>query len=117
MTKSFLDEILNHLMKVDVLSLTEKLKLTETSGLSDQVSALASVVSAKEKGSDVLLHFLKVSDCPVAQLILHHGNTTHAQQESIPENPCLCLNVTSIVTRLTAINSTLKCCNPDTATL
>lgn len=102
MTKSFLDEILSHLMKVDVLSLTEKIKLTQTSGLSDQVSALTSVVSAKEKGSDVLLNFLKVSDCPVAQLILHYGNATHTQQESMPEN--LCLNVTSIVTRLTQCN-------------
>lgn len=102
MTKSFLDEIFSHLMKVDVLSLTEKIKLTEMSGLSDQVSALTSVVSAKEKGSDVLLNFLKVSDCPVAQLILHHGNTTHAQQESMPEN--LCLKVASIVTRLTQCN-------------
>lgn len=81
MTKSFLDEILTHLIKVDVLSLTEKIKIKETGGLSDQVSALISVVSGKEKGSDVLLNFIKASDSQqVAQLILLHGNTTLTQQ-------------------------------------
>lgn len=80
MTKSFLDEILTHLMKVDVLSLAEKIKLKETGGPSDQVSALIRAVSVKEKGSDVLLNFIKASDCQVAQLILLHGKTTHTQQ-------------------------------------
>lgn len=73
MTKSFLDQMLTHLIKVDVLSLAEKIKIKEASGLSNQVSALISVTSVKEKGSDVLLSFIKASDSQVAQLILHHG--------------------------------------------
>lgn len=80
MTKSFLDEILTHLIKVDVLSLAEKIKIKETGGLSDQVSLLISVVSGKEKGLDVLLNFIKASDSQVAQLILLYGNTTLTQQ-------------------------------------
>lgn len=76
MTKSFLDQMLTHLIKVDVLSLAEKIKIKEASGLSDQVSALISVASVKEKGSDVLLSFIKASDSQVAQLILHHGKAS-----------------------------------------
>lgn len=76
MTKSFLDETLTHLIKVDVLSLAEKIKIKEMGGLSDQVSALTRVVSGKEKGSDLLLNFIKASDSQVAQLILLHGNPT-----------------------------------------
>lgn len=80
MTKSFLDEILTHLIKVDVLSLAEKIKIKETGGLSDQVSVLISVVAGKEKGLDVLLNFIKASDSQVAQLILLYGTTTLTQQ-------------------------------------
>lgn len=76
MTKSFLDQMLKHLIKVDVLSLAEKIRIKEASGLSDQVSTLISVTSVKEKGSDVLLSFIKASDSQVAQLILHHGKAS-----------------------------------------
>lgn len=80
MTKSFLDEILTHLIKVDVLSLADKIKIKETGGLCEQVGALISVASGKEKGSDILFNFIKASDSQAAQLILLHGNTTLTQQ-------------------------------------
>lgn len=73
MTKSFLDEMLTHLIKVDVLSLAEKIKIKEAGGLSDQVSKLISIITGKDKGSDVLLNFIKASDSQAAQLILLHG--------------------------------------------
>lgn len=73
MTKSLLDQMLTHLIKVDVLSLAEKIKIKEASALSDQVSALISVASVKEKGSAVILSYIKASDSQAAQLILHHG--------------------------------------------
>uniref|UniRef100_A0A674NTL6 NLR family CARD domain containing 3 n=1 Tax=Takifugu rubripes TaxID=31033 RepID=A0A674NTL6_TAKRU len=65
--------MLTHLIKVDVLSLAEKIKIKEASALSDQVSALIGAASVKEKGSAVLLSFIKASDSQAAQLILHHG--------------------------------------------
>lgn len=76
MTKSFLDEMLTHLIKVDVLSLAEKIKIKEAGGLSDQVSTLISIIMGKDKGSDVLLNFIRASDSQAAQLILLHGMTS-----------------------------------------
>lgn len=93
MTKSFLDEILTHLIKVDVLSLADKIKIKETGGLCEQVGALISVASGKEKGSDILFNFIKASDSQAAQLILLHGNTTLTQQSLCQR---LFLNVNSM---------------------
>lgn len=81
MTKSFLDEILTHLIKVNVLSLAEKIKIKETGRLSDQVSALISVVTGREKGSDLFLNFIKASNSQVAQLMLFHGKSTQLPQQ------------------------------------
>lgn len=73
-TASFLDGMLAHLRKVDVLSLAEQTKIKEAGGLPDQVDMLTTIVTSKDtQGSDILLNFIENSESQEAQLILNHG--------------------------------------------
>lgn len=73
-TTSFLEGMLTHLRKVDVLSSAEETKIKEAGGLQDQVNMLTTIVISKDtQGSDVLLNFIESSDSQVAQLIINHG--------------------------------------------
>lgn len=73
-TSSFLEGMLTHLRKVDVLSLAEETKVKEAGRLQDQVNMLTSIVSDKNaQGSDALQGFIESSDSQVAQLIVNHG--------------------------------------------
>lgn len=73
-TTSFLEGMLTHLRKVDVLSSAEETKIKEAGRLQDQVNMLTTIVISKDtQGSDVLLNFIESSDSQVAQLIINHG--------------------------------------------
>lgn len=73
-TASFLEGLLNHLRKMDVLSSSEEIKIKEAGRLQDQVNMLTTIVTGKDtQGSDVLRGFIESSDSQVAQLIINHG--------------------------------------------
>ena len=74
MTTSFLEEMLTHLRKVDVLSSAEETKIKEAGQLQDRVKMLTTIVTGKDtQGSDALQGFIEGSDSQVAQLIINHG--------------------------------------------
>lgn len=73
-TTSFLEEMLTHLRKMDVLSSTEEKKIKEAGQLQDQVNMLTTTLTSKDsQGSDVVQAFIESSDSQVAQLIINHG--------------------------------------------
>ena len=73
-TAPFLEELLTHLRKMDVLSLAEESKIKEAGRLQDQVNMLTTFIISKDtQGSDALQGFIESSDSPVAQLIVNHG--------------------------------------------
>lgn len=73
-TTPFLEGMLTHLRKVDLLSSAEETKIKEVGRLQDQVIMLATIVTGKDaQGSDVLRGFIESSDSKEAWLILNHG--------------------------------------------
>lgn len=73
-TTSFLEGMLTHLRKVDVLSSAEETKIKEAGQLQDQVNMLTTIVTSKDtQSSDALQGFIESSDSQVAQLIINHG--------------------------------------------
>ncbi|XP_040922873.1 NLR family CARD domain-containing protein 3 isoform X2 [Toxotes jaculatrix] len=72
-TTSFLEGMLTHLRKLDVLSSTEETKIKEAGRLQDQVNMLTTIVTGKDaQASDALQGFIESSDSQVAQLIINH---------------------------------------------
>ncbi|KAM9816733.1 NLR family CARD domain-containing protein 3 [Neosynchiropus ocellatus] len=70
---SFLEEILAHLQKQNVLSAFEKSKVRDVGQLQEQVNMLITIISGKgNEECEALRDFIKSCDCPVAQLILNH---------------------------------------------
>uniref|UniRef100_A0A7N8X871 NLR family, CARD domain containing 3 n=1 Tax=Mastacembelus armatus TaxID=205130 RepID=A0A7N8X871_9TELE len=81
-TTSFLEEMLTHLKKVDVLSLAEENKIKEAGRLHDQVTALTTIFTGKDtQGSDVLRGFIESSSSQVAKLIINYENMVKEHKE------------------------------------
>uniref|UniRef100_A0A3B4XKW7 NLR family CARD domain containing 3 n=1 Tax=Seriola lalandi dorsalis TaxID=1841481 RepID=A0A3B4XKW7_SERLL len=79
---SFLEEMLAHLRKVNVLSSAEETKIKEAGRLQDQVNMLTTTVSGKDtQGSDALQGFVESSDSQVAQLIINHDYMVKEHKE------------------------------------
>uniref|UniRef100_UPI0037E963DA NLR family CARD domain-containing protein 3 n=1 Tax=Semicossyphus pulcher TaxID=241346 RepID=UPI0037E963DA len=82
MTTSFLDGMLTHLRKVEVLSSAEENKIKEAGKLQDQVNMLTTITSGKDtQGSDALQGFIESSDSQVASLILNHDSMVKEHKE------------------------------------
>lgn len=74
-TTSFLEGMLNHLRKADVLSSAEEIRIKEAGRIQDQVNMLTTIVTGKDtQGSDVLRGFIESSDSQVAQLVINHDS-------------------------------------------
>ncbi|XP_035467978.2 NLR family CARD domain-containing protein 3 [Scophthalmus maximus] len=72
-TTSFLEGMLTHLRKMDVLSLAEESKIMGAGRLQDQLNMLTTIVTSTDtQGSDTLQGFIESSDSQVAQLIINH---------------------------------------------
>lgn len=81
-TPSFLEEILSHLTKVDVLSSAEETKIKEAGQLQDQINMLTTIVTDKDiQGSDALQGFIESSSSQVAQLIINHNSMVKQHKE------------------------------------
>ncbi|XP_034716338.1 NLR family CARD domain-containing protein 3 isoform X2 [Etheostoma cragini] len=81
-TSSFLEGMLTHLRKVDVLSSADEIKVKEAGRLRDQVNMLTSIVTDKDtQGSDALRGFIESSDSQVAQLIINHDSMGKEHKE------------------------------------
>uniref|UniRef100_A0AAQ5XYE7 NACHT domain-containing protein n=1 Tax=Amphiprion ocellaris TaxID=80972 RepID=A0AAQ5XYE7_AMPOC len=81
-TPPFLEEILSHLTKVDVLSSAEETKIKEAGQLQDQVNMLTTIVTDKDiQGSDALQGFIESSSSQVAQLIINHDSMVKQHKE------------------------------------
>ncbi|XP_035002683.1 NLR family CARD domain-containing protein 3 isoform X1 [Hippoglossus stenolepis] len=105
-TASFLEELLTHLRKMDVLSLAEESKIKEAGRLQDQVNLLTTIITSKDtQGSDALQGFIESSDSPVAQLIVNHDSMVKEHKEVLLRQyeqyrdrdsvSCLKLNISS----------------------
>lgn len=84
-TTSFLEAMLSHLRKVDVLSPAEETKIREADGLRDQINMLSTVVTNNDSPghSAALQNFVEGSDSQVAQLIIHHGERTETKTTDV----------------------------------
>uniref|UniRef100_A0A4W6G2Q2 NLR family CARD domain containing 3 n=1 Tax=Lates calcarifer TaxID=8187 RepID=A0A4W6G2Q2_LATCA len=83
-TTSFLEGMLTHLRKVDVLSSAEETKIKEAGQLQDQVNMLTTIVTSKDtQSSDALQGFIESSDSQVAQLIINHDSMVKEHKEII----------------------------------
>ncbi|XP_031147138.1 NLR family CARD domain-containing protein 3 isoform X2 [Sander lucioperca] len=81
-TASFLEGMLTHLRKVDVLSSADETKIKEAGRLQDQVNMLTTIVTDKDThGSDALQGFIESSDSQVAQLIINHDSMGKEHKE------------------------------------
>uniref|UniRef100_A0A8C4E7E7 NLR family, CARD domain containing 3 n=1 Tax=Dicentrarchus labrax TaxID=13489 RepID=A0A8C4E7E7_DICLA len=81
-TTSFLEGMLTHLRKVEVLSSAEETKIKGAGRLQDQVNMLTTIVTGKDtQGSDVLRGFIESSDSQVAQLIINHDSMVKEHKE------------------------------------
>lgn len=80
-TTSFLEAMMSHLRKADVLSPSEETKIREAGGLHDQINMLSTVITNKDSPghSAALQNFVEGSDSQVAQLIIHHGERTETK--------------------------------------
>ncbi|XP_019938515.2 NLR family CARD domain-containing protein 3 isoform X1 [Paralichthys olivaceus] len=105
-TASFLEGMLTHLRKMDVLSLTEETKIKEAGRLQDQVNMLTTVITSKDtQDSDALQGFIESSDSEVAQLIINHDYMVKEHKEVLLRQyeqyrdrdsvSCLKLNISS----------------------
>ncbi|XP_041671966.1 NLR family CARD domain-containing protein 3 [Cheilinus undulatus] len=74
-TTSFLEEILTHLRKVEVLTSAEETRIKEAGQLQDQVNMLTTTITEKDcQGTDALRGFIESSNSQVAQLIVNHDS-------------------------------------------
>ncbi|XP_068162325.1 NLR family CARD domain-containing protein 3 [Antennarius striatus] len=81
---TFLETLLAHLSKVDVLSLDDLSKIKEAGQLQDQVKMLTTIVTCKEtQGCAVLRGFIESSDSQVAQLIMNHNSMVKEHKEAL----------------------------------
>ncbi|XP_067431583.1 NLR family CARD domain-containing protein 3 isoform X1 [Thunnus thynnus] len=81
-TASFLEGVLAHLRKTDVLSSAEESKIKEGGRLQDQINMLTTIVNGKDtQGSDTLQGFIESSDSQVAQLIINHDSMVKEHKE------------------------------------
>ncbi|XP_078136177.1 NLR family CARD domain-containing protein 3 isoform X2 [Sander vitreus] len=81
-TASFLEGMLTHLRKVDVLSSADETKIKEAGRLQDQLNMLTTIVTGKDtQGSDALQGFIESSDSQVAQLIINHDSMGKEHKE------------------------------------
>ncbi|XP_008277628.1 protein NLRC3 [Stegastes partitus] len=81
-TPSFLEEILSHLRKVDVLSSSEETKIKDAGQLQDQINMLTTIVTGKDnQGSDALQGFIESSSSQVSQLIINHNSMVKQHKE------------------------------------
>lgn len=79
-TTAFLEEMLTHLKKVDVVSSAEETKIKEAGRLQDQVNMFTTIVTGKEgQSSDAVRAFIESSDSQVAQLIVNYGTWLQMQ--------------------------------------
>ncbi|XP_043957574.1 NLR family CARD domain-containing protein 3 [Gambusia affinis] len=79
---SFLEEILQHLRNVNVLTSAEETSIKGAGQLQDQINMLTSITTAKEsQSSDALQAFIESSDSEVAQLILSYDATVKKHKE------------------------------------
>lgn len=84
-TTSFLEAILSHLRKANVLSPTEETKIREAGGLRDQINMLSTVITNKDSPghSAALQNFVEGSDSQVAQLIIRYGERTETKTTDV----------------------------------
>ncbi|KAM6964285.1 NLR family CARD domain-containing protein 3 [Tautogolabrus adspersus] len=83
-TTSFLDGILTHLRKVEVLTAAEETKIKEAGQHKDQVIMLTNVISGKDsQGTDALRGFIESSDSQLAQLIVNHDSMVKEHKEAL----------------------------------
>ncbi|XP_032358118.1 NLR family CARD domain-containing protein 3 isoform X2 [Etheostoma spectabile] len=83
-TSSFLEGMLTHLRKVDVLSSADEIKIKEAGRLQDQVNMLTTIVTDKDtQGSDALRGFIESSDSQVAKLIINHDSMAKEHKEML----------------------------------
>ncbi|XP_068614508.1 NLR family CARD domain-containing protein 3-like [Brachionichthys hirsutus] len=81
-TTTFLETILAHLTKADVLSLDDLTKIKEAGRLQDQVKMLTTIVTCKEtQGPAALRSFIESSDSLVARLIVNHKSMVKEHKE------------------------------------
>lgn len=73
-TTTFLEEMLTHLKKLDVINSVEETKIKEAGRLQDKVNMFTTIVSGKEgQGSDAVCAFVESLDSQVAKLIVNYG--------------------------------------------
>uniref|UniRef100_A0A3Q3FIS7 NLR family, CARD domain containing 3 n=1 Tax=Labrus bergylta TaxID=56723 RepID=A0A3Q3FIS7_9LABR len=81
-TTSFLDGIVTHLRRVEVLTATEETKIKEAGQLQDQVIMLTTIISGKDsQGTDAFRGFIESSDSLPAQLIINHDSMVKEHKE------------------------------------
>ncbi|KAK2820248.1 hypothetical protein Q5P01_023207 [Channa striata] len=83
-TNTFLEEIITHLRKLEVLSSAEETTIKEAGRLQDQVNILTTIVNGREsQGSDALQGFIESSDTQMAQLIVNHDTMVKEHKEVV----------------------------------
>ncbi|XP_076008296.1 NLR family CARD domain-containing protein 3 [Genypterus blacodes] len=83
-TGRFLEEMLTHLRKADLLSAAEEARIKGAGQLQSQVNVLTATVSSTDSdGSNALRSFIQNSDCEEAQLILKHDLIVSEHKEAL----------------------------------
>ncbi|XP_039991698.1 NLR family CARD domain-containing protein 3 isoform X2 [Xiphias gladius] len=81
-TTSFLEGMLTHLRKMNMLSSAEGTKIKEAGRLPDQVNMLTTIVTGKDtQGSVALQGYIESSNCQEAQLIINHDYMVKEHKE------------------------------------
>ncbi|XP_028989877.1 NLR family CARD domain-containing protein 3 isoform X2 [Betta splendens] len=81
-TATFLEEMLTHMRKVDLLTSAEEARIKEAGRLQDRVSVFTAVVAGKDgQVSDALRGFIESSDSQVAQLIVNYDGIVREHKE------------------------------------
>ncbi|XP_071782816.1 NLR family CARD domain-containing protein 3 [Centroberyx gerrardi] len=81
-TTPFLEGMLSHLRKLDVLSATEETQIKAEGQLQDQVHMLTTILTSKDpQGSDAVRSFIENSDSQVSQLIKKHDPMVKEHKE------------------------------------
>uniref|UniRef100_A0AAQ6IMK1 NACHT domain-containing protein n=1 Tax=Anabas testudineus TaxID=64144 RepID=A0AAQ6IMK1_ANATE len=81
-TTTFLEEMLTHLKKLDVINSVEETKIKEAGRLQDKVNMFTTIVSGKEgQGSDAVCAFVESLDSQVAKLIVNYDSIVKEHKE------------------------------------
>ncbi|KAF7661569.1 hypothetical protein LDENG_00259110 [Lucifuga dentata] len=81
-TNPFLEGMINHLRKLDLLSVAEEQQIRDAGQLQAQVNVLTSVVTGKEAPvCHALRSFIENSDSQVAKLIMKHDSMVNEHKE------------------------------------